>query len=93
MVLMETKTSVDDRRALSSSRPRRQLLLGFVAMMLVVGGLLGLQLVRHEIWVRDCVTDGGIVVKVTDDAVPFVAPGARTIYNCDGPSGTLSTWR
>jgi hypothetical protein len=32
-------------------------------------------------------------VKATDDAAPFVAPGARTIYNCDGPSGTLSTWR
>jgi hypothetical protein len=29
----------------------------------------------------------------SDDAAAFVAPGARTIYNCDGPSGTLSTWR
>jgi hypothetical protein len=34
-----------------------------------------------------------MVVKATDDAAPFVAPGARTIDNCDGPSGTLSTWR
>jgi hypothetical protein len=93
VALMKTETSVDDRRALSSSHPRRQLLLGFVAMMLVVGGLLGLQLVRHETWVRNCVKDGGMVVKATDDAAPFVAPGARTIYNCDGPSGTLSTWR
>lgn len=53
MALMETEASVDDRRALSSSRPGRQLLLGFVAMMLVVGGVLGLQLVRHEFWVRN----------------------------------------
>ena len=62
-------------------------------MMLVVGGLLGLQLVRHEIWVRNCVKEGGVVVKLTDDAAPFVAAGARTVYNCDGPSGTLSPWR
>lgn len=93
MALMKTETSVDDRRALSSSRSLRQLLLGFVAMVLVVGGLVGLQLVRHEIWVRNCVEGGGIVVELTDDAAPFVAPGARTIYNCDGPRGTVSTWR
>lgn len=90
---MTTESSVDDRRALGYSRPRRQLLLGFVAMILVVGGLVGLQLIRHEIWVRSCVKDGGIVVKLTDDAAPFVAPGARTIDHCDGPSGTVSIWR
>lgn len=93
MTLSEAVVTVSDGRSGGRARPVRQLLLGLIAMLLVVGGLVAVQLVRREIWMSDCARAGGEVVRFTDDAEPFVAPGARTTLNCEGPAGTISTWR
>ena len=71
----------------------RQILFGLVGLLLVAGGLLALQLVRRDIWMSNCVTGGGTVVRFADDASPYVTPGARTIYTCEGSNGIISTWR
>ena len=91
--MSETSTTTRDDHPVSLRRPVRQILFGLVGLLLIAGGLLTLQLERRDIWMSGCVTAGGNVVRFADDASPYVTPGARTIYNCEGSNGTISTWR
>lgn len=88
-----TSTVVRDNSTNSRRRAVRHLVFGLLGLLLVAGGLFAVQLVRRDIWLSDCVEAGGSVVRFTDDAAPFVAPGARTTYTCEGSEGTISTWR
>lgn len=70
----------------------RQLLVGLAGLLLVVGVLFTVQLVRRDLWMSTCTDAGGAVLRHVEDATPYVAPGARTSYSCEGSDGTIGSW-